>query len=149
MKNEKGVTLAALVVYVIVFSVTIALLSSLSSYVFGNLNNINSNAISSEEFNKFNVHFVNDVKKSASVEIENNSAGNLEITFENGNKYTFVLKERAIYKNKEKIARNILNLTASKRVENSKNIIEVSISTGNNESKPTFNKTIKYVLKYW
>ena len=149
MKNEKGVTLAALVVYVIVFSVTITLLASLSRYIYGNLDNINSNAISSEEFNKFSIHFVKDVKQSKNVKIGNNDAGDLEITFESGNKYTYVLTENAIYKNKEKIARNIASFQATSNVENDKNIIEVSISTGNDESKPTFSKTIKYVLKYW
>ena len=149
MKNEKGVTLAALVVYVIVFSITIALLASLSRYIYGNINNINSNAISSEEFNKFSIHFVKDVKQSKNVKIGNNTAGNLEITFESGNIYTYVLKEKAIYKNKEKIARNIASFNAESKVENEKNIIKVSISTGNNESEPTFSKTIKYVLRYW
>ena len=149
MKNEKGITLAALVLYVIVFSATIALLASLSNYIYGNMNNINSEAISSEEFNKFNVHFVKDVKASKNVKIDADSSGNPMITLESGSIYTYIKTEKAIYKNKEKIARNICKFEAIAREENNKKIIEVSISTGKDINNPSFSKTIKYVLKYW
>ena len=149
MKNEKGITLAALVLYVIVFSATIALLASLSRYVYKNIDNINSEAISSEEFNKFNVHFVKDVKESKNAKVDSDSNGNLIITLESGARYTYVTTEKSIYKDKEKIARNICNFTAISREENNKNIIEINISTGKDISNPSFNKTIKYVLRYW
>ena len=150
MKSEKGITLAALVIYVIIFSITIALLASLSNYVLGNLSNINSEQVSSEEFNKFNTYFVSDVKQSKMVNISEQS-GNVVIKLESGSIYTYKKSEKAIYKNKEKIARNIVGFTAKSSVDTTynKNVIEVAIKTGKNESKPGFEKTIKYVLKYW
>ena len=150
MKSEKGITLAALVIYVIIFSITIALLASLSNYVLGNLSNINSEQVSSEEFNKFNTYFVSDVKQSKMVNISEQS-GNVVIKLESGSIYTYKKSEKAIYKNKEKIARNIVGFTAKSSVDTTynKNVIEVAIKTGKNESKPVFEKTIKYVLKYW
>ena len=45
MKKEKGITLIALIIYIIMFSATIGLLASLSNYIFNNLSNINSNSI--------------------------------------------------------------------------------------------------------
>ena len=49
----------------------------------------------------------------------------------------------------QKIARNIITFNAQSKTENSKSIIEITVSTGKNAENPTFSKTIKYVLKYW
>ena len=152
MKNEKGVTLAALVIYVMIFSITIALLASLSSYIYGNLDKINSEQLSSEEFNKFNTYFVEDVKSNESAQVT--ESGNITIKFGSTSTYTYVKNENAIYKNKEKIARNIVGFTAkyvtvSGENSKTKNTIEVEIKTGKNAEKPVFQKNIKYVCKYW
>lgn len=149
MKNEKGITLQALVLYVIMFSVTIALLASLSSYIFGNLDNISEAQASSEEFNKFNINIIEDVKSSKVAQANQDSSGNVIIALENGATYTYKADEKSIYKGKVKIARNIVEFSAKSGVENNKNIIEVTVSTGKNASNIVFSKTIKYVLKYW
>ncbi len=148
MKKEKGITLIALIMYIIMFSVTIALLAYLSSYIFGNLDNIDSNSISSEEFNKFNVNFVKDVKESRKVNIETKDEETV-ISFESGTNYTYKPSEKAIYKDKEKIAVNIVSFTAKQGIENNKTVIEVSIATGKDVDNPNYSKTIKYVLRYW
>ena len=150
MKNEKGITLAALVVYVIVFSITITLLASLSNYIYSNLDNVSSEQLSSEEFNKFNVYFVSDVKESKKAEITTKDDETI-IKLESGSVYTYNKSQKAIYKNKEKIARNIVSFTASyvTEKESNKNTIEVTIKTGKDENNPNFSKTIKYVLRYW
>ncbi len=149
MKNERGITLTALIIYVITFSATLVLLASLSSYIYGNMNTINADKISSEEFNKFNVFFVKDVKESKKGVVNLQSSGDIVITLENGNNYTYKNSEKAIYRNKEKIARNIITFNAESKTENNKSIIEITVSTGKNVENPTFSKTIKYVLKYW
>ena len=100
MKKEKGVTLIALILYVIIFSITITLLASLSSYVYNNMSNINANSVSSEEFNKFNINFVKDVKESHNA-VVNSNANEVIIDFESGNQYTYRKQEQSIYKNKE------------------------------------------------
>lgn len=148
MKKEKGVTLIALILYVIIFSITITLLASLSSYVYNNMSNINANSVSSEEFNKFNINFVKDVKESHNA-VVNSNANEVIIDFESGNQYTYRKQEQSIYKNKEKIATNILSFSAELTTENNKKIIKVDIATGKNANNPNYNKTIKYVLKYW
>ena len=148
MKNEKGVTLIALVLYIIIFTATMILLASLSNFVYNNMSNINSNSVSSEEFNKFNVNFVKDVKESKTATVTSNS-NEVIIAFESGNVYTYKTQEKSIYKNKEKIATNILSFTAETTTENSKKIVKVGISTGKDVNNPNYSKTIKYVLKYW
>ena len=154
MKKENGITLTSLVLYVIIFSFTLGLLASLSNFIYKNIDNINSNSISSEEFNKFNVNFLKDVKENADATV---STGNDAVTITFGtstNKtvYTYKMSDKAIYKNKVKIATNIINFTATKTTDsahNNKKVITVEVSTGKNADKPNFTKKIGYVLKYW
>lgn len=149
MKSDKGITLTALVIYVIIFSATITLVSSLSSFIYSNLKELNTDTISSEEFNKFNTYFVQDVKSSRNVKVETSENGNVIITLDNGGKYTYSTEENAIYRGKVKIARNIIKFNANFLQENNKKLVNVNIGTGKNVEEPNFEKTIKYVLKYW
>lgn len=153
MKSEKGITLAALVIYIIFISALLVLLGNLTSYMYGNFQKIGSNSVSSEEFNKFNQKFVKDVKESKKVEVQfDSSTNNYTIVFENGANYTYIFSEKAIYRNEEKISKNILVFEAEAKNNastNNKNVIKVKIGTGKNSSEPNFGKTISYVLKYW
>lgn len=150
MRSEKGITLSGLVIYVIIFSVTITLVSSLTSFIYGNLKNLNSDSISSEEFNKFHTYFVKDIKESKDLTVSNGEASNkVEIVLENGEKYTYNENEKAIYRGSVKVARNIVKFSAQQGKENGKNIVSIAIGTGKNKDNPNFEKNIKYVLKYW
>lgn len=149
MKKENGITLVSLVLYIVIFTATLGLLSALSNYIFGNLDNISTDSVSSEEFNKFNVNFVKDIKENSSAQVV---SGANEVTIKFGSTstvYTYNKSDKAIYKGKVKIATNILNFTANSTMSNGKNVISVSISTGKDSAKPSFSKDIKYVLKYW
>ena len=152
MKSEKGITLTALIIYVLVFSATLGLLAYLSNFVYSNLSKINTNSVSSEEFNKFNSYFVQDIKESkqgAATTIEQNGEKTVEIVLSNGSKYTYKQSENAIYRGNVKIARTIAEFEADNFEENGKKIIRIKISTGTNKEEPNVGKTIKYVLRYW
>lgn len=152
MKSEKGITLTALIIYVLVFTATLGLLANLSNFVYSNLSKINTNSVSSEEFNKFNSYFVQDIKEckqGTATTIEQNGEKTVEIVLSNGSKYTYKQSENAIYRGNVKIARTIAEFEADNFEENGKKIIRIKISTGTNKEKPNFGKTIKYVLRYW
>lgn len=147
-KKERGVTLTGLVLYVMIFTMILALLVTLSNYIFGNLNKVNNESISSEDFNKFNANFVKDVKESNNVVITS-SSGNYTIVLSNGANYNYIKSENAIYKDYNKIAENICTFTAEKATKNNKIVAKVTIATGKDESNKVYGKTINYVLKYW
>lgn len=149
MKSEKGITLAVLILYVVIFTIVITILANLSSYIFGNLKYVDNNSIDVSEFNKFNVYFIKDVKNSKEVEIKN-SPEMIQITFENGNVYRYVRTEKSIYKNKQKIAKDIQNFGAEKLTDTATNktYIRTQIEIGAKEEN-NYIKTINYVLKYW
>ena len=151
MKAEKGITLIILSVYVIIFSIIIALLANLSSYIYNNLDYISDKNINISEFNKFNMYFIEDVKTNNQVLIDNLSDNDREfirIAFADGDIYTYTIGDDCIYKNNQKIASDVLEFSAEGYKKEEKTYIEVTIRIGT-EDEANYKKTINYVLKYW
>ncbi len=154
MKSEKGITLTILVIYVVFFSIIMSLLAALSNYIYKNIGYVNDNSIDISEFNKFNMYFIEDIKTNKQAEIKEtvNEEGKeiLQITFEDGDTYRYVKSEKTIYKNKQKIAKDIIDFNAEQfnNSEKRKKYIEVNIKIGSND-EANYKKKIEYVLKYW
>lgn len=146
MKSQKGVTLIALVIYVIVLTIVVSILAMISSFFFSNVNFVKKQANYAPEFNKFNMFFIQDVKQNKNLTI----TGNV-VKFEDGTEYTFNLDQKAIYRNGKAIAKNVqaaVFTTTTETIRNTtKNIINVNIAIGN--AGALFTKNIDYVLKYW
>jgi len=147
MKSEKGVTLTALVVYMIVFMIVLSIMSTISAHFYKNIAGIKNSPQYIAEFNKFSMFFINDIKKNSFATIQD---GNKQITLEDGTIYSYKSNEQAIYRGDTKIAQKVqmLEFTSSEvKVSNTtKQIIKVKISIGD---KNEFTKEIEYVLKYW
>ena len=151
MKKESGITLVALIVYLMIVSAILAALTNLSSHVYKNIGKLGSENLSAEEFNKFNVNFIKSVKANKKATVTNNNQ-NVTIVFDDGTTYNYINGENSIYKNKIKIAKNINYFTADVQNINNKNVIQVQIGTGKKDTavgNNDFGKTINYVLKYW
>ena len=151
MKKESGITLVALIVYLMIVSAILAALTNLSSHVYKNIGKLGSENLSAEEFNKFNVNFIKSVKSNKKATVTNNNQ-NVTIEFDDGTTYNYINGENSIYKNKIKIAKNINYFTADVQNINNKNVIQVQIGTGKKDTavgNNDFGKTINYVLKYW
>lgn len=151
MKSEKGITLIILAIYIIVFSIIIVLLANLSNYIYSNLGYIDDNSIDISEINKFNMYFISDTKTNNQADIRtlsDNNQNTIQIIFQDGDIYSYVANEKSIYKNDQKIARNIESFNAEGYIKNNKTYIQVSIGIGADD-KANYTKTIKYVLKYW
>lgn len=149
MKSEKGITLIILTIYIIIFSIVIILLANLSSYIYSNLKNINDRSVDVSEINKFNMYFIEDVKTNSQAEIRTLTDSNtMQIVFQDGDIYSYVINEKSIYKNEQKIARNIEAFNAEGYIIDAKKYIQVSIEIGTDD-ETNYTKTIDYVLKYW
>ena len=61
---------------------------------------------------------------------------------------TYTIGDDSIYKNNQKIAKDISDFNAEGFLKGDKMYIEVSIKIGTDE-ETNYNKTIDYVLKYW
>lgn len=148
MRSQKGITLTAVAIYIIIFIAIVGLLISLSNYITSNMQNANKQLMSAEDFNKFNTEFVGDVKQSVDATIVN-SSNNIQIILSNGVNYNYISEEKAIYKNHVKLANNIAIFNAEKDIINNKKVIKITIGTGKSAEDISFGKKINYVLNYW
>ena len=99
MNNQKGITLVSLVIYIIVLMIVLSILSVISKMFFNNLNYVTDMGKYISEFNKFNMYFIDDVKKNSDILKINKD--NTQIIFQDGKIYTFV--DNSIYRNNIKI----------------------------------------------
>ena len=146
MKEEKGITLLSLIIYVIVLTLVTAMLATISNMFFSNTKYITENGKYISEFNKFNMYFIEDVKKNKTIDTITNN----EIIFEDGTTYTYQGGEdNSIYRNKVKICTNISYCEFTKEEKEeatiTKTIIKVNMIV---DSSKLFEVSNEYVLKY-
>ncbi len=145
MKSEKGVTLTALVVYMIVFMIVLSIMSTISAHFYKNIAGIKNSPQYIAEFNKFSMFFVADVKKNNEI----NTITDTTLEFADGTSYRY--ENGSIYRNDKKIARYVksFKFTQDSYKVNStiKNIVNVNTTLGNKNENMTRN--IDFVLKYW
>ena len=129
MKSNKGITLVSLAIYISVALIVLAILVRITLSFQNSVNNINEKGANNYEIDKFNVYFLQEVKKTNN---DISSISESEISFTSNNKYTF--KDGCIYLNDNiKIAENIRLCTFSKEMEDKKTIIVVNIMANNSE----------------
>lgn len=145
LKNDKGVTLAALTVYIIIFTLILGVVTTISTSFFSTIGGVVDTPQYLSEFNKFSMFFVTDVKNYNQANVTNNT-----IEFENGPTYKF--QDNNIYRNETLIAKNVLNCTFSTNdfnVNNTmKQIINVNMKIGKNDEKSVI-KNVDFTLRYW
>ena len=146
-RNNKGITLFALSIYIIVLMIILGILATVSNFFNNNLEIIKQGARNASSFDKFNVAFVSDVKNNKEAKIE----GNI-IAFEDGTIYTYNEIDKSIYRGKIKIADNVTYfLPTTKKIlvdSTAKQIINVNIIIGES-TNTVFNQNINYTLRYW
>lgn len=147
IKNQKGVTLTELVVYITVMLAVLGVMTSISSFFYNNLGIVKESAKYSAQFDSFNSYITVDIKNNKDVVVKNKT-----LIFEDGTTYVYNEADEGIYRGNQKIATNVKNFNVSKKtitINNvDKNILTVQIIIGNS-SKTLFNRTIDYTLKYW
>lgn len=108
MKNQKGVTLASLTIYVIVAAIVMVMLAFLNANFFSRITELTNQTNVTNEYSKFCSSFVRDAKGSDSVvEYTQN-----QIIFSNGSTYEIRILDGtddtyAIYKDSIKVCENI------------------------------------------
>ena len=110
MKNESGITLNSLVIYIIVMIMVIGVMSSVSAMFYTNVKDLDASSIEISKFNDFNNYFVKEIK------LQNNSIDTIGnegdyILFKSGNSFSF--KNNDIYYNDLKIVTDVKNMSFS------------------------------------
>ena len=139
MKNQKGITLVSLVIYVIVMLIVIGVMSSIINNFYKNTDAIQGNVEEVVKFNKFNNYFLKEVKT------KNNQVDNVSdsyILFTSGN--SFSISDNVIYYNNIEICDEVqsMEITLGENGDGvDKTIVNVSITFSN------FSKSISYKIE--
>ena len=156
MKSQKGITMASLGVYIVVSIIVVATLATIMANYKNSIKTMDNDAEYLSEYNKFNLYFLEEVKKPENSSMERaNSIGTKEneynsIKFKTVNEFMYKIKEEILYLNKStgekiKLIKNVKKCTFEfndiDHEANGKNVIRVNIQIG--ETTP---KEYTYVL---
>lgn len=135
MKNNKGITLISIIIYVIGMVIVVSIISTLTSFFY---NNIDTTDITNNtaQYTKFSSIFLEEVNKQNNAVVEcktivENGFKVSYIIFLSGNQYTFKKENNAIYKNKIKICDNVDDCDFSYSFIDSKYKIKVNFKASN------------------
>lgn len=144
MKNNKGVTLTSLIIYVIGMTIMVATIATLTSFFYKNINvsDINNDTT---QYTKFSSALSEEINRENNTVIDCKSLDEENyIIFSSGNQYTFNKTSKTIYKNNIKICGNVEECIFSYIFVDSKYEITVSFKTQNIDM--TGNKAVKYTI---
>lgn len=138
MKDNKGITLANLVVYVVGFTIIIGIVTVIISFINTNIVQMNEATDRVAEYSKFNLAFVEEVKKINN-EVTNITSNSIE--FSSGNKYTF--QDNKIYLNKIALVNHVKKCTFELINIDYKQVVAVNMEIGKGT---TITRNVRYVL---
>ena len=143
MKNQKGITLMALTIYLIIFILVVSVVATITSYFYSNVVTFDETTKSYSEINKFNMFFLQDLKDD-NILIQTIPNQNSIILYNKENLETinYTAENNGIYRNGLLIAKNIEDMRFQISSENN-NILEIIITTA---GKNNVAKTMKYAI---
>lgn len=140
MNSQKGITLVSLSVYIIAMTIVVSVIAMISTYFYTNTYTLLDTINPLTEYTKFSSVFSNEVNHDNIKVLE--WKDDSYIVFDNYVQYTYVKENKAIYRNKVKICRNVENCTFEHKIQNGKDIISVNITMDKGQEK-----RIDYTLK--
>jgi len=141
LKNNKGVTLVSLAVYVVLMLAVVAAVAAFKNNIDENIDSMGEYTSVVPEINKMNMYMLGETNIENNKVLKRNSDGTY-IAFSSGNEYLF--SDNNLYKNSIKILTNINSCTFEVGKENNNDVLYVNFELGGDE---VVDKTLKYVMK--
>ena len=140
MKSEKGITLISLTIYVIAMAIVVGVIAIISTFFYSNMEDTDNIVSPMAEYTKFNSFFSDEINHEG---IEVVSCGTTDngqnyIVFSNEVQYTYIEANRAIYRNKVKIAKEIDDCTFTTGTNNGKRVVKVEFEAGGKTRENTY-----------
>ena len=97
MRSNKGITLTSLIIYVIVFMIVIATVSTLSGYFTTNLDEVTISTNTAQQYTRLTTYITEDINSinRESLIIENDNC--INITFKDGISHKYLYNNEKIY----------------------------------------------------
>ena len=139
-KNQKGITLVSLMVYLIGLIAIIGIVAVLTSFYSKNVATMNDTSEVNSEFNKFDAKMIQETK-TAGNKIEEVSG--TTIRFKNGNTYTY--GDNRIYQNAVTVSKYVKDFAVNFSQDGDKQILSVYVTFG--KGKIEVAKSVSYVVE--
>lgn len=144
MKNQKGITMASLGIYVVVCILVVGMLATITANYKSAIKSMDNDAEYSAEYSKFNLYFLEEVKKQENqkrpvIATEENQYNSIQ--FKTGNEFKYDIPKEILYLNKNtgkeiKLIKNVKQCSFKLNSKNGKDVIEVYIQIGDTEPRP-------------
>lgn len=136
MKNDDGVTLISLIVYVILMTFIVAAVTLITSSFRTSMDEFEGESESTVAYSKFNMYFVNDIKRNGAriEECYNDEVILSYIKDDEIIKIEYKVENNTLYRDKVKICDNVKNVLFTQGIEKNKVTVDLTI---NNYSKKT------------
>ncbi len=141
IRENNGITLVALSIYIVAMVIIVALISLLTTYFYGNVVNMSDTTKDITQFDQFNAYMIEETKKIGN-RIASLNEEEKVLTFTSGNVYK--MEESGIYCNNIRIYQANLDMANSYffiKQENGKDIVVVSVLTDT-----SYTRTEEYVM---
>ena len=140
MKSQKGITLISLTIYVIAMAIVVGVIAIISTFFYSNMEDTDNIVSPMTEYTKFNSFFSDEVNHEG---IEVVSCGTTDngqnyIVFSNEVQYTYISENKAIYRNKVKIAKEIDDCEFATGTNNGKRVVNVKFNAGGKLRENTY-----------
>lgn len=135
MKQERGITLISLTVYIIVMTIVIAVVGVVSGAFVKSMKSTKSTTDPITEYTAFNSYFSDEINHKG---IQIRECNTNYIVFSNGVQYTFVNENSGIYRNYVKIAKDVEECIFKENIKNGKTVVDVKIKVGNKVRTTTY-----------
>lgn len=142
MKQNKGITIMSLIVYVIAMTIAIGIIATISTRFYANVNELNVQTQSVGTYTKLNSFITNEINTKNNTPIypsKGEGDDSYCIFSQTNNQYTF--QDNSIYLNNIKICANIESCTFS---YNDDNELTITYKTQNGEEYTNTYKIVNY-----
>lgn len=149
MRNQKGITMASLGIYIVVCMIVVAMLATITANYRNAIKDMDDDSEYATEYSKFNLYFLEETKNTTNKKPEITGEDNNynSIKFQTGNEFKYDIQNKILYLNKNtgekiKLIKKVETCTFSLDSENGKNVITVNIKISKTEGRE-----LKYVLE--
>lgn len=139
-KNQKGITLVSLIVYLIGLVAIIGIVAVLTSFYSKNVATMNDTSEVNSEFNKFDAKMIQETKTAGN---EITEVSGTTIKFKNGNTYTY--GDNRIYQNAVTVSKYVKDFAVNFSQDGDKQILSVYVTFG--KGKIEVAKSVSYVVE--
>lgn len=138
MRSQRGVTLISLIIYVIIMTFVIAIISRISSSFYSNMKEFDGESESAVAYSKFNMYFLNDIKREG-VNVEEVFDSYIILSYTKDEeivKIEYSVQNKSLYRNKVKICDDVENVKITSNEE--KNTVTINLKIKEYEKNTTY-----------